>query len=345
MRRLAQVPPPRDRERGAISVMVAVLMVTLLGFAALVVDVGMLYAERTQLRNGADAAALAIAQKCARNIYDADCTATSPLARDLANKNAGDGLSSVKSLLLDKTAGKVTVTAGAQEAGREPNHVSLFFARALGFSAAEVTGSSTAQWGSPAAGTTAFPLAFSICQVQGRVDGGLQLLQNHGNGANPGCNYGPSGATVAGGFGWLPNDSGICGGLIDLAVSEGGSDPGNSSPGACDATLQSWANDISAGRDVVVLLPVFNKVTGTGAGSVYGLTSFAAYKVAGWKFSGNNSLPTAFHNTSPDVPSTVACDGNCRGIIGGFIKYVSLAHGFSLRPVDPNGATIVRLTQ
>ncbi|MCB5292793.1 pilus assembly protein TadG-related protein [Arthrobacter sp. SO3] len=345
MRRLAEVGPPQDRELGAVSVVVALLMVALLGCAAIAVDAGILYAERTQLHNGADAAALAVAQKCALNINDTDCATNSVLARVLANGNAGDRLSNVKSLLLDKTARTVTVTAGAQEADTVPNSVSLFFARTLGFSSVEVNASSTAQWGSPSAGTTAFPLTFSICQVQGHVDGSLQLLQNHGSGANPGCNYGPSGAAVEGGFGWLPNDPGICGGLINLAVSEGGSDPGNSSPGACDATLQSWAKEISLGRDVVVLLPVFNKVTGTGAGSVYGLTSFAAYKVAGWKFSGNNSLPTAFHNTSPDVPSAVACDNNCRGIIGGFIKYVSLASGFSLGPVDPNGATVVRLAQ
>jgi Flp pilus assembly protein TadG len=345
MRRLADVIRPQAREQGAVSVVVALLMVALLGFAAIAVDVGMLYAERTQLHNGADAAALAVAEKCALNINDPDCSTTSALARNLANGNAGDRLTNVKSVLLDKTARTVTVTAGAQEAGKEPNQVSLFFARAMGFSTTEVNASSTAKWGSPVAGTTAFPLTFSICQVQGHVDGGLQLLQNHGSGANPGCNYGPSGAAVEGGFGWLPNDPGICGGLINLAVNESGSDPGNSSPGACDATLQNWANDISAGRDVVVLLPVFNKVTGTGAGSVYGLTSFAAYKVAGWKFSGNNSLPSSFHNMSPDVPSAVACNGNCRGIIGGFIKYVSLANGFSLGPVDPNGATVVRLTQ
>ncbi len=42
-------------------------MVALLGFAALAVDVGMLYAERTQLRNGSDAAAIAVAQKCAKD--------------------------------------------------------------------------------------------------------------------------------------------------------------------------------------------------------------------------------------------------------------------------------------
>ena len=89
MRRLK--PRQRDGERGAISVLVAILMVTLLGFTAVAVDVGMLYAERTQLRNGADAAAFAIAQKCARDVNDPDCSTTSTLARSLANSNAGDG--------------------------------------------------------------------------------------------------------------------------------------------------------------------------------------------------------------------------------------------------------------
>ena len=124
-------------------------MVALLGFAAIAVDVGMLYAERTQLRNGSDAAAIAVAQKCAKNVNDADCSTSSTLARGLASSNAGDGLSNVASLALDKTARTVTVTAGAQEAGKEPNQVSLFFARALGVNTAEVTAASTCHLGQP----------------------------------------------------------------------------------------------------------------------------------------------------------------------------------------------------
>ncbi|KRE79687.1 TadE/TadG family type IV pilus assembly protein [Arthrobacter sp. Soil763] len=345
MRRLGSPVAGGDRERGGIAVVVAILMVALLGFAALAVDVGMLYAERTQLRNGSDAAALAVAQKCAKDINDADCSAASTLARGLANGNAGDGASNVAALLLDKANRTVTVTAGAQEPGKTPNQVSLFLARAMGINSTDVLATSAVTWGSPVKGPTAFPVAFSVCQVRGHVDGSLQLLQNHGSNANPDCNYGPSGAPVEGGFGWLVSDPGVCGGLIDLAVSEGGSDPGNSSPANCAATLNRWASDLTAGKEVVVLLPVFDRVTGTGNGAVYGLTSFAAFKVAGWKFSGNSTLPDAFRNTAPTVPSSVACDGNCRGIIGSFIKYVSLADGFTLGPVDANGATIVRLTQ
>ncbi|MET4093204.1 pilus assembly protein TadG-related protein [Arthrobacter sp. UYCu712] len=346
MRRLAGQGPDVNRERGGISVIVAILMVVLLGFAALAVDIGMLYSERTQLRNGSDAAALAVAQKCAKDANDPECSATSALARSLASSNAGDGLSNVQSLTLDKAARTVTVTAGAQEAGKEPNQVSLFFARALGINTTEVAAASTVQWGSPLAGPTAFPVTFSICQVQNHVDRTLQLLQNHGSNANPDCFYGPSGAPVSGGFGWLTSEPGVCGGLIDLDVAEAGSDPGNSgAPDVCLAILQRWATDMTAGKDVVVLLPVFDEVSGTGSGAVYGLKSFAAFKVQGWKFSGNDDLPKSFRNTTAYVSSSVACAGNCRGIIGSFIKYVSLADGFTLGPVDAHGATIVRLTQ
>jgi hypothetical protein len=115
-------------------------------------------------------------------------------------------------------------------------------------------------------------------------------------------------------------------------------------PGNCGPTLQKWADTITAGRDVIVLLPIFDAVTGTGSGAVYHLKAFAAFKVAGWKFTGNSSLPDTFRNASPDVPSSLSCTGNCRGIIGSFVRYVSLSDGYSLGPVDAFGATIVRLT-
>ena len=343
MRRLAKTPA--DGERGAISVLVAILTVTLLGFAALAVDVGLLYAERTQLRNGADAAALAIAQKCAKNINDADCSTTSVLARSLANSNARDDSSNISSLVLDKAAGTVKVTAGAQEAGHAPNRVSLFFARVLGFNDATVSAAATVQWGRPVAGPTAFPLTFSICQVKDQVDGSLQKLQSHGDDANPDCMYGPSGAPVPGGFGWLSSNPGVCGGAINIATGDAPNSPGNSYPAVCDSVLLKWAADISAGKDVMVLLPIFNRVTGTGNGASYKLVSFAAFKVKGWSFSGNNNLPETFQNKPPAIPSSLKCDGSCRGIIGSFVRYVSLDSAYTLGTPEDFGAGVVRLTE
>jgi hypothetical protein len=335
-----------NKEQGAVSVIVAILLVTLLGFTAIAVDVGVIYSERAQLQNGAEASAIAVAQKCARDATDAQCSTTSTLAGTLANENALDGMSKVYSIQLDKTARTVSVTTSAKETGGADNSVSLFFANALGIPTKEIGAQSKAAWGSPKAGRTAFPLAFSICQVKDNIGSGLQLLQEHGKNQNADCNYGPSGAAVQGGFGWLVQDTGKCGGTIDLALSEGGSDPGNNAPGNCSTELNKWASEITAGRKIIVLLPVFNKVTGTGSGAIYGLVSFAAFEVTGWKFSGGSGLPYEFRSeksTTTGVTTTTECKGECRGIIGKFVRYVSLADGYTLGPVDQYGATIARL--
>lgn len=333
-------------ERGAISVIVAILMVALLGFVAIAVDVGVIYSERAQLQNGADASAIAVAQKCAKNPSDVECSTTSLLAGSLANQNALDGMSKVHTIDLDKTARKISVTTTAKEASGDENSVSLFFADVLGIPTKEVGARASAVWGSPKAGRTAFPLAFSVCQVKDKIGGSLQLLREHGKNANTDCNYGPSGAAVEGGFGWLVQDAGQCGGTIDLAVSEGGSDPGNNAPSNCSTELNRWASEITAEREIIVLLPVFDRVLGTGAGAVYGLVSFAAFKVTGWKFSGDGAgLPFEFRNgasPSTGVTSATACTDPCRGIIGSFINYVSLADGYTLGPVNEYGATIAR---
>ena len=78
--------------------MVAILMAggVLLGFLALVVDVGELYLERQQLQSGADSAALAVANACA--IGTPDCANPDKilaLAGSLANQNAADGRSNI----------------------------------------------------------------------------------------------------------------------------------------------------------------------------------------------------------------------------------------------------------
>lgn len=342
MRRLTR---PEQPERGAVSVIAALLMAVLLGFTALVVDAGILYAEKSQLQNGADAAVLAVAQECARNLSSSACSTTSPLATNFANANANDGLSNVRSVTVDKTAGNATVSVGARESGGQANRISLSFARVLGFHSAEVGTNAGAQWGSPIAGRTGFPAAFSICQVEGRVDGTLQRLGLHGDSfANPSCNYGPSGAVVPGGFGWLAQDPGQCGAYIDLAVREGGSDTGNNEPPNCTAVLNQWITELNAGRWPTVLLPVFNQVSGTGSGASYGLIAFAAFEVAGWKFTGGTTAPSVFRNTASHVGAQ-ECTGSCRGIIGRFVRYVSLEEGYTLGPVHRFGATVVRLTK
>ena len=73
-------------------VWVALMLVVLLGIGALVIDVGALYAERRELQNGADAAALAVATDCAEGNCDATKSAT---ADDVRRQNANDGAANV----------------------------------------------------------------------------------------------------------------------------------------------------------------------------------------------------------------------------------------------------------
>lgn len=339
MRRLASTG---NDERGGIAVIVAMLIVVLLGFAAISIDVAKLYSERAQLQNGADAVALMIAQKCAKSAADANCNAEAPLAPILASMNALDGLSNVKHIDLVPSTRTVQVEAGAKESGSATNSVSLVFAGVLGIPSAEVSATSSVRWGSPLEGTAPFPLAFSICQVSGMVGGGTQLLQNHSANANADCPLGPAGKTVPGGFGWIVQNSGQCGGLVNLAVNQSGSDTGNDGPSNCDAVLNTWAAELSAGRPVTVLLPVYEDVSGTGSGASYDLLAFASFSVQGWAFSGADKLPLVYNNSSSD--KDLQCQGSCRGIIGSFVNYVSLADGYKLGPVSPYGATVVELT-
>lgn len=341
------------KQRGAVSVLVAILMVTLLGFTAVAVDVGLLYSERAQLQNGADAAAVAMAQECARDSSSTDCSTTSPLAVGLANRNALDGMSDVFAIELNKAAQKVSVTTSAKETDGAKNSVSLFFANAFGIASAEVGARSSAVWGSPRAGRTPFPLAFSICQVKGNVGspGPIQRLQSHstsGTGANGKCKT-ASGIEVPGGFGWLPTASNTCSSQIDLGTNSGwvNSDPGVDHPQVCSATLYKWAQELTENRKVIAYLPVFDEVSGQGTNAKFHLSSFAAFEVIGWKFTGADGLPYTFRNltsTTTGVTASTECSGSCRGVIGRFVKYVSLSEDFTLGPVDPNGALIVRYT-
>lgn len=347
MRRIAV---PADQERGGIAVIVAILMVVLLGFAAISIDVAKMYSERAQLQNGADAVALAAARNCAVPTPPDNCAAISSDIQRLADGNALDSQITVSPNILDKANRRVTARTAAKENGSSPNSISLFFARALGFDNAEVSATSSVTWGSPVKGTAPFPLAFSVCQVSGMVGRGDQLLQSHDPSANSkgtaGCTF--AGQPVPGGFSWITQTAGICGSSIDLSTNVSYSNTGNDAPSNCTSTVQAWQASILAGKDVIVLLPVFDQASETGSSGNYHLTSFVAFKVRGWKLASGNGTNAAltFRNTKADLDNnaSMACTGDCRGIIGSFVNYVSLADGYTLGPVSSNGARVVELT-
>ncbi|MFJ6001422.1 pilus assembly protein TadG-related protein [Arthrobacter sp. NPDC092385] len=330
----------RDSEHGAVSVLVALLMVTLLGFAALAVDVGMLVSEKAQLQTGADAGALAVAQKCALNPSDSDCAPAAPIARSLADSNALDSKSNVKNVIVNETTRKVTVTTGALQDGQAPNRVTLLFANALGISSSEVTASSTATWGSPASGPAPFPITFSKCELD---DGpGWQVVEfRKKSDYTAACAGGPPG-----GFGSLDQTTGKCEAFVDITQSASGSNTGNTgAPVDCVTLLQEWRTRIEAGDAPVGLFPIYDSVADSGSTAVYHLVGFAAFEVHGWKFKqeGNAVFPDAYRDNY--YPGYKCSSTQCIGIIGKFVKMVSLDDAYKLGPYDPTmGTAVVRLT-
>lgn len=118
-------------ERGFGLVLVTAGMVTLMGFAALVTDVGMLTLNKLRLSNAVDAAALAGAHELPYNT-----SLAKNVARDYAARNGFNPDEPVISAHNGRNNSKITVTAT-----REVNYI---FAKVLSLNSGTVSGSATA---------------------------------------------------------------------------------------------------------------------------------------------------------------------------------------------------------
>ena len=293
-----------DDERGAIAVSVALLMVVLIGFAALAIDIGALYQERRTLQNGADAGALAVAKDCAGT----GCVGFDSKADEYADLNADDGESNVDDVCgtglnlpacpveppnVPGGARYVQVTTSTNDVSNpsDPTEVDFNFAPVFDLVApgdAEdhdgrtMRATAVAAWGPPRAASTG-PLTISLCDYERLVRPRfpLSLLPPfivstvHFNGfpsiADPLCVA--SLAPAPGGFGWL--DVGA-----DCEVSTAVNDwvdeqPGGSVPSCLDP-------DDLVGTTVIV--PVHNAVRGPFlAPDEYRIVGYAAFHVTAYR--------------------------------------------------------------
>jgi Flp pilus assembly protein TadG len=331
-------------EHGVAAVMVALLLVPLLGAAAIVVDVGQLYQEKRELQNGADAAALAIAYDCAVG----SCGDDGATANLFADSNASDGAATAVATT-DEEAG--TVTVETETDGASGNQVSFFFAQVLdsGLTGQTVTASAKARWATPARLTT-IPLIFSSCEWSNAVGTpptfptGYRLIFFHAaNGANADppsgswCSFGPGqdqdgdGDRAEGGFGFLAGDG--CAVTIDAGgwVPE---KPGTGTP-SLDCSLEELV-----GLDI--LIPIFDDVSDDrslcDAGSqrkCYHVMGFAALHVVDLGFNGGVGDARA-----------VCGNANRRCIGGHFTTFVTLEDGLDPDPGDSEfGVAYVELVE
>ncbi|MBM7804938.1 Flp pilus assembly protein TadG [Geodermatophilus bullaregiensis] len=321
MRRLTGHPLRRlrgrlDDERGASAVLLSLLMVPMLGFAAIAVDVGAVYAEKSRLQVAADAAALAVAQDCARGA----CGDVRATAATLVAANAGTATAAPPVLSSRPTS--VTVT------GNQPTE--HWFAPVLGIDATAVSATATVAWGAPGGGTAVLPLTFSWCEFAQQTGGGLpsgttvRTIRLTKTSGTTDCT-GPSRNIVPGGFGYLVTDPGQCRASSAVA-GRSTSSTGNSPPADCStADFTRWL-----GR--TVLLPIFDEFGDTGSNAWYRVHGYAAFRITGFHLGGQFS-------TSPRP-----CTGNDRCITGYFTRFVELSDDFTLDPDAPDlGSAVLRL--
>ncbi|GAA4028103.1 hypothetical protein GCM10023063_06890 [Arthrobacter methylotrophus] len=313
MQRLIRRRDLQDRESGVAGVMVALMMLTLIGVGAVAVDVGQIYAERAQLQNGADSGALAVASSCAKG------SCNTSLAGPLANANANDGASTVKSVDLS-VPGRVTVTTSTKDGTTGAGYLSKMFANALNTAPVTVGAQATATWTNvPAPG--ALPLVFDQCQVRPAYapPGTTVIIKEHGK--SP-CVGSPSGHHIPGGFGWL-TETGTCQSIPD-ANGWVDSAPGNGKfPSDCTSTTDSWraAIDYSQNKFAIAYFPIFDDGSGNGANGQFHIIGYAMVELHGWDFVQNSDgLPPGKAD-----PACAGLGGSNRGICGRFLKTIPLS--------------------
>ncbi|MGN0100864.1 MAG: pilus assembly protein TadG-related protein [Dietzia sp.] len=299
-------------DRGAVAVIVAILMVPLMGFAAISLDIAATHAEKQQLQIGADAAALAIAQDCARKA----CGSPRTTAQDFAtsNSNSGMAVASVPTIPSAST-GRVTVHNSAVR-----EH---WFAPVLGVDSTALTATASAGWGGPTGGTAALPLIISLCDFNKYSVGGIptgveQTIVTTPAGTCSGAG-GNSPTIVPGGFGWLETDEKKSCSTTTRINMKADSEPGNT-PKQCD---------LSTIRGKTILIPLFDdasdNVGGNGRNAWYVVYGYAAFHVTGYYFSGQSWNPP--------------CNKNQRCISGYFTSMVTTDPDFTYGPDAPNLGT------
>ena len=303
-------------ERGATAIIVALLLVPLLGFAAIAVDVGALYAERARLQTAADAAALAVARDCAMGA----CGDMQGTAQELVSANVGEGQADEPELGSDPST--VTVTGN--------NPVEHWFAPVLGFESTQVSATATVAWGAPGGGTAALPLIFSECEWHAQTGGSMpsgdiERTILFPKTSDTGCT-GSNGLFVPGGFGWLKTGGSSCKATSKLN-GNADSEPGNNPSQGCTT------GDFTALQTKTVLLPIFDRSGSTGTNAWYHVKGYAAFEIHGYYFGGQ------FKWNSP-------CGGNDRCIKGFFKQYVEPSDAFYYDSTAPAmGAWILRLVR
>lgn len=311
-----------EPDRGATIVTVALMLTVLMAFIGLGVDGAAAYAKKQQVQNGADAAAMALAQEYAV----IGCAEDYVMADDYVRMNTLAGEPTDRALDIECGPNSVKVDAVGQQAP--------YFMQIIGMTDLTVKGSATVEWGSPTGGRSMLPIAISACSYFESF-GGAPVIGSLVNLMVPGpshketeCSYHEE--YPPGGFSWLdPSPPGTCGALTSVGAWVGG-DTGQNVPGAC-----GWA-DFDAMIGQTVLLPIFNDSRGKGSSGEYHIMGYAALTFHGFHFQ------TLSGGTKG---SGMACTGASTGpkmcLIGEFRGWTEIGD-WELGPIDDTATRVLR---
>ena len=358
-------------ERGAIAVLVGVLIGggVLLGMGALAIDVGQLYQNRAELQNGADAAALAVADSCALG------SCATGIAGQYATGNASSltGHNAAVNLVCGSGSGMAAcpgATGTPYDCPANPaagtNYVDVHtstltasnstllppaFARTLlgnaGYAGTNVKACAQAEWGPPSSANT---IAFTIsaCSWYVYTNNGTNFAQPppYPPNTKPTSSYdhvmfehGSQGSKTTGCPPYQPSGQDAPGNFgwttdsgncsVTISNSSYGGNTGASISNDCKTALQS-----DWANESLVYLPVYSAISGTGSGVTYTLLGFAAFVITGYH------LPSF---TGPDwLNPPLLCKGDTFCIDGYFTQgLIPSTGGLGGKGL---GATIVKLT-
>lgn len=247
----------RNNERGQSMVITVVFMVVLLGFAALVIDVGSWYRAHRAAQSTADAAALAGAQVLP------DTQNATALAQQYVNKNSDGGGPGTGG-----TTPQITIT----QQGYEPDTITVKVTRPAPGFFAKVFGSA---FGSVNVSRTATARAYNVYGVQNEVGPGAFHIINI-----DGSRGGTSSATLGQ---WV--ETGLDA-YMPLAWYY--SDPGSK----FNSGNVRQALDYRIGTDL--LFPVYRHVRAQGSGFEYEVIGWVGFHLTGYSIGGKGKLMGSF---------------------------------------------------
>jgi Flp pilus assembly protein TadG len=303
-----------NNERGQSMAITVVFMVVLLGFAALVIDVGSWYRAHRAAQSTADAAALAGAQVLP------DTQSASALATQYVNKNTGGS---------GPGTGGTTPTITFSQQGYEVDTITVKIKRPAPGFFAKVFGSA---FGSVNVSRSATARAYNVYSVRNGIApitvNYKHTLLNCTRGQSPTCNptYGTptqlsledihqkGGKDAAGAFG-LINLNGVTGGNIgagtltdwllngyqdhDLTVGDYDSAPSANFNNSqfTDALNQQIGHEL--------LFPVYRLLTGPGSNAKYNIIGWVGFVITSFDTSGSTGVINGYFTryTTDGVPA------------------------------------------